>query len=147
MGHEAVECKSPLRMATAVPRLPRCRWIHASVLAVATSKCFRLPNLLHLLGSRGVQREEPRIIRMFGPQGRSFGRRNQCNLHRVMPTAMPSLNTDESEEDDDFHQAKNDRYQALEVHHNWGVARLAQKSCAHKLDLILRLSMLCPKPG
>jgi hypothetical protein len=105
MGHQAVECKSSLRMFIAVPCRPRCRQIDASVLAVATSKCFRLPRLFRRVSAGGGQREGPRIIRMFDPQGRDFGHRNQCDLHRVMPTAMPSLNA-EKLEGDDFHAEK-----------------------------------------
>jgi hypothetical protein len=90
MGHQGVERKSPLHAVTTALRMGRSRWLGNFVLAVSTSKGLCLPHLLRFIFTHSVQRKGPRIVIVPDHQGNGLIRRNQRNLHCIVPVAMPS---------------------------------------------------------
>lgn len=97
MGHQTIERKSPLPTVTAVLRTTRSCWLENFVLAVTTTKSLCLPHLFRIICMRSVQRKGLGIVVVPGRQGSGLFCRNQCDLHCIVPVAMPSLGAGRSE--------------------------------------------------
>jgi hypothetical protein len=94
MRHQGIESKSPLHADTTALRTGRSRWLGNFVLAVSTTKGLCLPHLLRFIFTRSVQRKGASVILVHSHQGNGLIRRNQCDLHCIVPVAMPSLDAD-----------------------------------------------------